>query len=370
MSEQAQRRRDDVVGLDALFSFDAILDARSPGEYVLDHVPGSVNLPVLDDAERARVGTLYKRESPFAARRVGAALVSRNIARHLESHCAERPRTWRPLVYCWRGGNRSGAFVTVLRAVGWRAAQLEGGYKAFRRHVLAELQTLPETFDWRVLCGATGVGKSRLLHALAQEGAQVLDLEELAAHRGSVLGARPDHAQPAQRLFETRIWQRLRSLDPARPVFVESESRKIGTLHTPEVLLACMRAATCIELRADTPTRVALLRDEYAHFLDDPETLTRQLDCLIALRGHARVAAWKALARAGRWDELIAELLHEHYDPSYRRSLEHDYIGLQQAPCLRAESPDIDEYRRLARTLLAPPLDGQTPPARLKSSHE
>jgi len=346
----AQRRRDDMVGLDGLFSFDAILDARSPGEFALDHVPGAVNLAVLDNAERARVGTLYKQQSPFAARRVGAALVARNIAQHLEAHLAERPRGWRPLVYCWRGGHRSGAFVTVLRAVGWRAAQLEGGYKAFRRQVLAELQTLPETLDLRVLCGATGVGKSRLLHALAQEGAQVLDLEELAAHRGSVLGARPDRAQPAQRLFETRIWQKLRAFDPTRPVFVESESRKIGALHTPEMLLARMRAAPCIQLLADTATRVALLREEYAHFLNDPAALMTQLDCLVALRGHARVAAWKALALAGRWDELISELLHEHYDPSYRRSLEHNYVGLHQAMSLRATSAHAEEFRSLARS--------------------
>ena len=346
------RRREGVVGLEALFAFDEILDARSPGEFAADHVPGAVSLPVLDDAERAHVGTLHKQDSAFTAKKVGAALVSRNIARHLETHCADKPRDWRPLVYCWRGGSRSGAFATVLRAVGWHAAQLEGGYKAFRQHVVAELLVLPARLDFRVICGPTGVGKSRMLRALGEQGAQVLDLEALAAHMGSVLGAYPDRPQPTQKMFETRVWHLLRGFDAQRPVFVESESRKIGALQTPEALLERMRASPCVNLEADLATRVALLRQEYAHFLADPSALGRQLDCLLELRGRQRIESWKALALAGHWDELVAELLQQHYDPAYRRSLARNFAGALDAPTLTPQTPTDAEYRELAHRLL------------------
>lgn len=347
------RRREGTVGMDELFSFDAIIDARSPAEFAEDHVPGAINLPVLDNEERARIGTLHNQHSAFEAKKVGAALVSRNIARHLETALADKPRNFRPLVYCWRGGSRSGAFATVLRAIGWQAAQLEGGYKAFRRHVITQLDTLPEQFEFRVVCGPTGVGKSRFLAAMGECGAQVLDLEGLAAHMGSVLGAYPDRPQPPQKLFETRIWHSLRCFDPVRPVFLESESKKIGNLHTPEILLERMRNAPCIGLNADVPVRVALLKQEYAHFIGDTESLNRQLDCLIPLLGRERVESWKALARSGQWDDLVADLLVRHYDPAYGRSLEKNYAQVASGPNLTLTAPDPDTVRALASRFLS-----------------
>jgi len=255
-------------------------------------------------------------------------------------------------VYCWRGGSRSGAFATVLRAVGWQAAQLEGGYKAFRQHVVAELRGLPAHLDFRVICGPTGVGKSRLLRALGEQGAQVLDLEALAAHMGSVLGAYPDRPQPTQKLFETRVWHLLRSFNPQRPVFVESESRKIGVLHTPESLLERMRASPCVNLEADLATRVAVLRQEYAHFLTDPHALGRQLDFLVELRGRRRIESWNGLAQTGRWDELVEELLEQHYDPAYRNSLGRNFAAAVDAVTLRPASAEETAYAALARQLL------------------
>ncbi len=347
------RRRDGTVGVEDAFDFDEIIDARSPAEFAEDHLPGAINLPVLDDEERARVGTLHKQASAFEAKKDGAALVSRNIARHLETVLADRPRHYRPLVYCWRGGNRSGAFVTVLRAIGWNACQLDGGYKAFRRHVIAELETLPERFEFRVVCGPTGTGKSRFLKALARCGAQVLDLEDLAAHMGSVLGAYPDRPQPTQKLFETRVWHALGRFRDTQPVFVESESKKIGNLHTPEQLLARMRASACVNLEADIPVRVELLKQEYAHFLADAETFNRQLDCLVPLLGRERVGAWKDQARAGRWDELVADLLVHHYDPAYARSLGRNYPQGLTGPRLSLTSADAESVQELARRHLA-----------------
>jgi len=345
--------RPGIVGIGQLDGFDAIIDARSPGEFAEDHLPGAINLPVLDDAERARVGTLYKQESAFAAKKIGAALVSRNIALHLETFFAAQPKGFRPLVYCWRGGSRSGSLTHVLRSVGWNAAQLEGGYKAYRRAVLADLEQLPNRLRFIVIAGPTGVGKSRFLRTLAAQSAQVLDLEDLAAHMGSVLGAYPDRPQPPQKLFESRVWQALRQFDPARPVFVESESKKIGNLHTPEILLACMRQSPCLNLDADLPVRISLLKQEYAHFLADVSALNRQLDCLVSLRGHDTVDHWKSLAAAGDWDALVGELLTSHYDPAYHRSLGRNYHAAVSAPTLRLAAANEAALQTLAEQALA-----------------
>ncbi len=350
------RGRPDRVDLSALAEFDEIIDARSPAEYAEDHIPGAINLPVLDNEERARVGTLHAQESPFAAKKVGAALGARNVATHLETYFPDKPKNYRPLVYCWRGGSRSGAMTHILRSVGWQAAQLQGGYKTYRKQVMAELDTLPGRFRFVVVCGPTGVGKSRFLRALADEGGQVLDLEDLAAHMGSVLGAYPDRPQPPQKLFESRIWHVLSRFDPSQPVFVESESRKIGHLHTPDALLQRMRASRCLNLEAPIPVRVQLLKEEYAHFLADPVGLGAQLDRLTELRGRDRVGRWKALGQAGHWDALVAELLEVHYDPAYGRSLARNFGQAAHGPTLRLEAPDKDSVHHLARMALNPVL--------------
>lgn len=345
-------KRIDVVEASQIQGFDEIIDVRSPGEFAEDHIPGAINLPVLSDAERARVGTDHKQVSAFEAKKIGAALVSRNIARHLETHFQTKPKKYRPLVYCWRGGNRSGSLAHVLRAIGWPAAQLDGGYKAYRKAVMADLETLPECLRFVVVCGRTGSGKSRFLLALREAGAQVLDLEDLAAHKGSVLGGLPDRPQPGQKYFESLIRAALLDFDPSRPVFIESESKKIGRLHTPDALLTRMRAAECLTLEADIPTRVALLKEEYAHFLAQPELLNRQLDCLVDLQGHERIERWKRLALAGQWDELVAELLVDHYDPAYNRSLGRNYPQAAQGPRLALESPRAAAFEALSHKAL------------------
>lgn len=336
-----------------LAAFDEIIDARSPGEFAEDHIPGAINLPVLEDAERARVGTLHKQVSSFEAKKLGAALVSRNIAQHLETWFGGKPKSYRPLVYCWRGGNRSGALTHVLQKIGFAAGQLDGGYKAYRRHVVAELERLPPLFGYRVVCGPTGSGKSRLLQALASEGAQVLDLEELAAHRGSLLGALPGQPQPTQKSFESAIWFALSRFDPARPVFVESESRKIGTLRVPDALITAMHASHCIRLEVPLAERVRLLTEDYAHFLADPGTISHQLGYLVRLQGHETVAAWQDLAARHAWPELVTALLAQHYDPAYHRSLAQNYTSSPDDLDFRADDLSAQGLQRLARAILA-----------------
>jgi tRNA 2-selenouridine synthase len=337
-----------------LHAFDEVIDVRSPGEFAEDHFPGAVNLPVLNDAERARVGTVYKQVSSFEAKKIGAALVSRNIAQHLETWFADKPKNYRPLVYCWRGGSRSGAMTHILQKIGFAAMQLDGGYKAYRRHVVEELEHLPAQFGYRVVCAPTGSGKSRLLQALAIEGAQVLDLEELAAHRGSLLGALPGQEQPSQKSFESVIWAALTHFDRARPVFVESESKKIGALRVPDALIAAMHASPCIRLEAPLSARVQLLTEDYAHFLHDPETIKLQLGYLTTLRGRETVEAWQALASRQAWPELVTALLAEHYDPAYHRSLARNYAPSPSDRVFLAEDLSADGLRQLARVILAP----------------
>jgi tRNA 2-selenouridine synthase len=331
--------------------FDEVIDVRTPAEFAEDRIPRAANHPVLDDAERAEVGTLYKQVSPFAAKKRGAVLVAHNIARHIDASFQSRDRDWRPLVYCWRGGKRSGAMTHVLREIGWQAAQLEGGYKAYRREVVAQLETLPQQFQYRVLCGETGSGKSRLLEALRAGGAQVLDLERLACHRGSVLGNLPDRPQPAQKMFETLVWDALRKLDPAQPVFVEAESKKIGVLQVPDALLDTMRAAECVRVEAPLDARVRFLIAEYSHFLADPTSLKAQLDFLLALYGREVLARWKTQVDRSEWEALVADLLVSHYDPAYRRSTDKNYAQLDAARVLRPRDLSAESIALLAEEL-------------------
>ncbi len=345
-----------TVTVDALSAYGERIDVRSPAEFAEDHVPGAASHPVLTDVERAMIGTLHARESAFAAKRAGAAIVSRNIAALLETAFRDKPREWAPLVYCWRGGKRSRALTHVLNEIGWRAVQLEGGYRAYRRHVREQLATLPGGFGYRVVCGLTGSGKSRLLRALDATGAQVLDLEHLAAHRGSLLGTLPDQPQPSQKRFESLLLDALQRFDPARPVYVESESKRIGALQVPDALLEAMRAAQCVKIELATALRIALLREEYAHFLDDVASLARQLAPLVALHGRETIERWNAAARAGDWDMLVGELLVQHYDPTYARAIDRNFPRHRDAAVLRPASIDPGHYAELARELEAADL--------------
>ncbi|MBI3140620.1 MAG: tRNA 2-selenouridine(34) synthase MnmH [Rhodocyclales bacterium] len=333
--------------------FDEIIDVRSPAEYAEDHVPGAISCPVLSNEERALVGTIYKSQSPFDAKKIGAALVARHIGEHLEARFLDKPRSWRPLVYCWRGGKRSGAMTHVLRQVGWHACALEGGYKSYRRHVVAELAELPRRYAYRVVTGATGSGKSRLLEALAARGAPVLDLEALAAHKGSVLGGLPDEPQPSQKMFESRLLAALHRLDPARPAFVEAESRKIGVLQVPDALLEAMRAGPCLRIEASQAARIAFLIRDYDYFLADPAALMQKLDCLQGLQSAETLARWRALVAAGDWPALVGELLEKHYDPLYHRSQGRNYVHFADAPRYAADDLSPEGLARLAGQVLA-----------------
>lgn len=299
--------------------YDSLIDVRSPAEFAEDHIPGAINLPVMSDAERAEIGTLYKQVSPFVARKRGAALVARNAAAHLLGPLAEKPGPWRPLVYCWRGGQRSGSFATILSQIGWRVGLVEGGYQAWRRQVHDLLYKTDFKNEIILLDGLTGTAKTDILKAAATLGAQVLDLEGMANHRGSLLGARPG-GQPSQRLFETRLAAQIARLDPARPVLIEAESNKVGECHVPPALWEAMKSAPAIMIEAPLEARAAYLGEAYRDLTDDPDQLATRLEGIRALRGAEIFEGWMALLKAGDFNGLSRALMEQHYDPAYRKS--------------------------------------------------
>lgn len=330
----------------------AVIDARSPAEYEHDRLPGAVNWPSLNDQERAQIGTEYKQVSAFEARKRGAAWVARNIARHLDREMPGLSRDWKPLVYCWRGGQRSGALALVLSQIGFEVRVLQGGYRAFRQHVVSALASASEGLRFEVLCGKTGSGKSRLLQALERTGAQVLDLEALACHRGSVLGALPSLPQPSQKRFETLLWQALSAFDRERPVYVESESRLVGQLRLPTSLLDHIRRSPCWRIEMPLEARVALLKEDYVHLSSDPVRLCERLMSLRELRGASVVSEWCELAHKGQIDELVLQLLHLHYDPIYMRSISKNFPGFDAAKVLDVPSGQAQHMDDVAHQLL------------------
>lgn len=308
-----------------------IIDARSPGEYAEDFIPGAKNHPVLDNDERAQVGTINKQQSPFEAKRFGAALVTKNIGEMIEAHFATKPKVWSPLVYCWRGGKRSGVLTHILREIGFNAVQLDGGYKAFRGRVNEELPQLSRRFNYITICGVTGTGKTALLHAIARTGAQTIDLEGLAKHRGSLLGDLPDEPQPSQKRFDTLLWSAFNQLDPSKPVYVESESKKIGLVQMPDAMRERMQAGECVWLDVPLSARVAHIKSDYAHFVADPLALVEKLQPLKALRGAKLLDEWKTQAQAGDIDALFASLMVDHYDPLYTKAISQNFPHLPRA---------------------------------------
>ena len=305
--------------------YSEILDVRSPAEFAEDRAPGAVNLPVLSDAERAEVGTAYARVNPFAARRLGAGLVSANVARHLAGHLADKPKDYRPLITCWRGGQRSASLALVLGQIGWRVGVVKGGYKAYRAWACGQLTELPGRFRYRLVSGATGSGKTRLLHAIRARGAQVLDLEALANHRGSLLGHLGP--QPSQKLMESRLIDELARLDPARPVWLEAESRRVGDRYIPPALWERMRSAPGVELRVPVAGRVAFILDDYRHLIADPASFRDLLPRLAARHGKATLAEWEAMTGRGDWAAFVESLLVKHYDPGYAASAAKQFAG-------------------------------------------
>ncbi|MRX49421.1 tRNA 2-selenouridine(34) synthase MnmH [Paracoccus sp. S-4012] len=297
---------------------DEIIDVRTPAEFAEDHLPGAINLPVLTDEERVRVGTDYRQVSAFHARRMGAALVAANAARHIAGPLSTRGGGWRPLVHCWRGGMRSGGFATILDQIGWRVTVLEGGYKAWRRLVVARVSETPIVSPVWVLDGDTGSGKTAVLAALARRGVQVVDLEGLANHRGSLFGGMPG-GQPSQAMFEGRLAAVLEGVDPARPVVIEAESSRVGDRSLPQSIWAAITAAPRLRLEVPVEERARFTAATYREISAAPGEVDAILSRLAPAHPRERIADWRGMAARGEWEALALGLMQAHYDPRYRK---------------------------------------------------
>jgi tRNA 2-selenouridine synthase len=334
-----------------LHEFDTIIDARSESEYAHDHLPQAVNWPTLSDEERKLIGTLYVQVNQFEAKKRGAAIAARNIASHIERDVLNKPRDWKPLAYCWRGGKRSGALSLILDQIGFRVSLVEGGYKAFRAAMLIAIDRLVSQFHFQVVCGTTGSGKTRLLQALAAQGAQVVDLEALANHRSSVLGSIPGVPQPTQKRFDTLLWDALRSLDPAQPVYIESESKKVGNVSIPTSLVNAMRQSPCMNIVLPDAARVALLMEDYDFFVQNTAQFCNRLRALTEIRGKAVVDRWIASVLADDIASVVQELLSKHYDPVYLQSIRRNFAQFTTATVLKPRSHTAQAMAQLAKQI-------------------
>lgn len=345
--------------LQQLDAFDTIIDARTEAEFAEDHLPGAVNWPTLNNAQRIEIGTMYKQVNAFEAKKRGAAMAASNIAAHINREVMDKPRDWKPLTYCWRGGKRSGSLSLILSEIGFKVTIIDGGYKAFRAALVDDIPRLAERLDFRVVCGPTGSGKTRLLQALTalpvpegQAAPQVLDLEALANHRSSVLGVLPGLPQPTQKAFDTLVWNALRRFDPARPVYVESESKKVGNVAVPVSLMDKMRSSTCLNLQLPLEERVALLMEDYDFFVKDTAYFCDRLEALTTARGKVVVQSWQALARANQCEPVVRELLTLHYDPVYLQSMERNFKQYGTAKLIAPQDHSMMAIAKLAQSLM------------------
>jgi len=337
----------------SLKDYPDIIDVRSPSEYEEDHIPGSINLPVLTDEERHEVGLLHT-QSPYEARRLGATLITANVHRHLSTTLANHPRHFSPLLYCWRGNLRSNSMAIIFRAIGWRARILDQGYKSWRKWLMEDLDATfskpkPELI---VLGGLTGCGKTLLLHELEKQGAQILDLENIANHRGSILGTPLNSSQPNQKRFESLLWHQFQQFDPSRPVFTEAESNRIGKLQCPPSLWKRLGQARVVLLELPIEERVKLLTREYPHFIKDQSLLKETISGLTRLRGKERIQQWNEFIDQERWPEFLTSILEDHYDLVYRRPGSDESVYQSPEHSLNLASSNTVDYRKIAGELI------------------
>ena len=337
----------------ATLGFDDIIDVRTPAEFAEDHLPGAISLPVMSDAERAQVGTLYKQVSTFTARKVGAAIVARNAAAHLDGALAERTGGWRPLVYCWRGGQRSGSFASILSQIGWRVEVLEGGYKAWRALVVKALYDTPVAPRVVLLSGNTGSAKTEVLNMLPARGMQVIDLEGLARHRGSVFGAMPG-GQPSQKSFEAALAAALAQLDPSKPVVIEAESSKVGDCRLPPELWKAMKAAPRVAIAAPRAARADYLTRAYADMVADPDRLLGVINQLRRAHSAELIEVWSGMAVNADYTGLADGLMEHHYDPRYASHRSRTEVPLVEVAALSLAATDLPELAdRVAAAVMA-----------------
>ena len=323
--------------------FDTIIDVRSPLEFAEDHIVGAINCPVLSDLERQKVGTIYKKESSFKAKIIGSSLAAKNIAFHIQNNFIEKKGSWQPLIYCWRGGQRSKAFSIVLSEVGWRTNQLKGGYKEYRNQVINFLENIGPKLKITLISGKTGSAKTKILKSIENEGGQILDLEGLANHKGSLLGKIPDLIQPSQKFFESLIFNKIQNLNLKDKIYVEAESSKIGNIHIPKSIWKKMIKSPRIEISANIELRAKFLVSDYDYMCNDPTLINPIIKGLKNRLSKELFDEWTNLIDRKKWFDLTKSFLENHYDPSYSsNTIKNDRKVIKKISTTSLNNSDIE----------------------------
>ena len=327
--------------------FDTIIDVRSPLEFAEDHIVGAINCPVLSDLERQKVGTIYKKESSFKAKIIGSSLTAKNIAFHIENNFMEKKGSWQPLIYCWRGGQRSKAFSIVLSEVGWRTNQLKGGYKEYRNQVINFLDNIGPKLKITLISGKTGSAKTKILKSIENEGGQILDLEGLANHKGSLLGKIPDLIQPSQKFFESLIFNKIQKLNLKDKIYIEAESSKIGNIHIPKSIWKKMINSTRIEISANVELRAKFLVSDYDYMCNDPTLINPIIKGLKNRLSKKLFDEWTNLIDRKKWFDLTKSFLENHYDPSYSsNTIKNDRKVIKKITATSLNNSDIKDIAK------------------------
>lgn len=295
-----------------------VIDVRSPCEHKAEYIPHSVNIPLLEDDERVFIGTTYAVEGEMVARRKALKIISPKIPDIVDKILELKNQGQHIVVHCWRGGLRSETVASFLTVVGIDCWRLTGGFKGWRKVVMNDFARAQYSFTPVILHGRTGVGKSEILRALENLGADVLNLEELANHRGSVFGALGLSLQPTQKNFESELWLKLRQFT-SRPVFIEAESRKIGRIALPDFLIDRIATGRRVEVTGSMARRVERITAEYANVFTD-ELKAEAVSAMQNLRvrlGNKRTDEIAAFGLSGQLDQAIEALLSDYYDPLY-----------------------------------------------------
>ena len=327
--------------------FDTIIDVRSPLEFAEDHIVGAINCPVLSDLERQKVGTIYKKESSFKAKIIGSSLTAKNIAFHIENNFMEKKGSWQPLIYCWRGGQRSKAFSIVLSEVGWRTNQLKGGYKEYRNQVINFLDNIGPKLKITLISGKTGSAKTKILKSIENEGGQILDLEGLANHKGSLLGKIPDLIQPSQKFFESLIFNKIQKLNLKDKIYIEAESSKIGNIHIPKSIWKKMIKSPRIEISANVELRAKFLVSDYDYMCNDPTLINPIIKGLKNRLSKELFDEWTNLIDRKKWFDLTKSFLENHYDPSYSsNTIKNDRKVIKKITATSLNNSDIKDIAK------------------------
>lgn len=317
------------------------VDVRSPSEFAEDHLPGAVNVPLLNDEERAVIGTLYKQQGPHAARERGLELTAHRFP-GMVSTIARAAQGKPILVYCWRGGLRSKTVTSILDLTGHPALQLVGGYKAFRGAVAGYFTPFTPRSPLVVLHGMTGIGKTTLLGKLKERGAAVLDLEGLACHRGSAFGQLGLKQELTQKRFETLLWDALRKAPAGAPLILEGESERIGRVSLPGDFYQTMAAGIRVWCSASLATRVRRLIGEYGR-AEYAEEMAAALQRIRKKLGGKRCDELAGNLERWELEPFMSGLMVDYYDKVYykNRDWQADF------------DLDMEDFEAAANTLLA-----------------